>query len=476
MAGNDLPGEEFLPGFDGSSDWDYEDRRRGRRGHSAQPGGAPALGGRYPAGQYEQRRDDRAIEDRYNEDAYVGDGYAGDGYEQDRYERGSYDQDPYAGDPRDRGRYRDEDDDGRLAAGGRGRGKPKRKRSRARRLAPWIALLVLLVFIVPLAGGGLYAYRYLQAKNHPPDYPGAGAGPQILVQVMTGDTPTSLAPRLVAAGVVESDRAFILAAENSTSSANLEAGFFLMNRHMKASLAYAYLLNPKNLDQHTVTIPEGYRTVDAIKVLAQKTHIPLADFQKVLSTPSLLAQLALPPYSGGKPEGYLFPATYAITPHETALAVLQAMTNRFAQEAVSANLPASVNVPAKGGTVHLTEGQIIIVASLLQAEAGSVADMPKIAEVAYNRLKAGMPLQFDSSVFYGLGKYGTAANNAEIATPGPYNTYRNKGLPPGPIDNPGDAAIQAALHPAAGALLYFYGCPSGRTIYSATTALTKASC
>jgi UPF0755 protein len=293
---------------------------------------------------------------------------------------------------------------------------------------------------------------------------------------MTGDNPTSLAPRLVAAGVVESDRAFILAAENSTSSANLEAGFFLMNKHMKASLAYAYLLNPKNLDQHTVTIPEGYRTVDAIKVLAQKTHIPLADFQKVLSTPSMLAQLALPPYSDGKPEGYLFPATYAITPHETALAVLQAMTNRFAQEAVSANLPASVNVPAKGGTVHLTEGQVIIVASLLQAEAGSVADMPKIAEVAYNRLKAGMPLQFDSTVFYGLGKYGTAANNAEIATPGPYNTYRNKGLPPGPIDNPGDAAIQAALHPATGALLYFYGCPSGRTIYSATTALTKASC
>jgi UPF0755 protein len=87
-----------------------------------------------------------------------------------------------------------------------------------------------------------------------------------------------------------------------------------------------------------------------------------------------------------------------------------------------------------------------------------------------------MPLKLDSTVFYGLGKYGTSASDAEISTPGPYNTYLNKGLTPTPIDSPGDAAIQAALHPATGNLLFFYGCPNLVTIFSPTTALTGASC
>jgi len=87
-----------------------------------------------------------------------------------------------------------------------------------------------------------------------------------------------------------------------------------------------------------------------------------------------------------------------------------------------------------------------------------------------------MPLKFDSTVLYGLGKYGTAATIPETQTPGPYNTYINKGLPPGPIDSPGDEAIQAALHPATGTLLYFYGCPNGVTHFGSTTALTSAVC
>jgi UPF0755 protein len=454
-AGSDLPGGDFLPGFEESDDdWGRDDRQAGRRGR----GRASADNDRVPDGRY--------LEERFQQDRYPGergravpndpgryerDRYDGDRYDQDRYDQDRYDQDQYP-------------DDGQP---------PRRKRGGARRLAPWIALLVVLALVTPVGLVGWHYYKVIQAKDHPLDYVGAGTGPKVIVQVMSGDTATSLGLTLVTDGVVESQRAFILAAEQSTNTTGLEAGFFEMNRHMKASLAYAYLVNPKNRLQHTVTIPEGLRASDILIRLSKATGIPIAQFQAVLKNP---APLALPPYANGKPEGYLFPATYAIQPHETAVAILQAMTDRFAQEAVSVNLPASVNVPAHGGTVHLTEGQIIIVASLLQAEAGSDADMPKIAEVAYNRLKIGMPLKFDSTVFYGLGKYGTAATVQEYSTPGPYNTYQNKGLPPGPIDSPGDAAIQATLHPATGNLLYFYGCPGGRTIFSPTQSLTKANC
>src|SRR6202021_1484423 len=99
--------------------------------------------------------------------------------------------------------------------------------------------------------------------------------------------------------------------------------------------------------------------------------------------------------------------------------------------------------------------QVIVVASLAQAEGGKVSDFPKIARVIYNRLHAGMKLQFDSTVLYGLHAYGTRASSQQLNSNSPYNTYKYAGLPPGPIDSPGDAAIRAALHPAAGNWLYF---------------------
>ena len=469
---NDYPGGDFLPGFGAPSgdrdygrDYDREDRRGDRRASPPVAGpGRDRYGDdhRYPGSR--QVREDRYVE-------------YGDGRGAGR--RGG----TLPGDGRRGGEWRagDRHDTGR-GAGGNERARydvdeerePRRRRGKARRLAPWIALLVLVVFLGALGAGGLYAYNYLQAKNHPPDYTGAGTVPQVTVQVQSGDTATSLAPLLLKDGVVKSTSAFIKAAKASTNPAGLEAGFFQMNRQMQASLAYAYLVNPKHVVQHGVTLPEGLRVSDTLLRLSKVAHIPVASFQAVLK--NQLSQLALPPYAKNKPEGYLFPATYPIVPHETALAILQAMVNRFAQEAQSKNLPASVSVPAHGGTVHLTTGQIIIVASLVQAEAGRGQDMPQIAEVIYNRLEIGMPLKLDSTVFYGLGKYGTSASNAEISKPGPYNTYLNKGLTPTPIDSPGDAAIQAALHPATGNLLYFYGCPGGRTIFSPTGALTGASC
>jgi len=356
-------------------------------------------------------------------------------------------------------------DDGRGGGGGGGGwdddGGSGRRRSTIRRLAPWIALLVILT---PLLIGGLYIYNIYENKYHPADYSGPGTS-SVTVQVNSGDTAFSLGPRLQSLGVVASARAFELAAEHTTPTTStgappgLEAGFYKLHMHMQASLAWAALLNPKNRVQLTVTIPEGKRASQVILILAKETSIPASQFQAVIKNP---AQLGLPSYAHGKVEGYLFPATYTIQPNETAAQILKAMVQRYAIEAQA------INISSAATAVHLSSAQVITEASLAQAEGGSIADYPKIARVIANRLQSGMHLQFDSTVLYGLGKYAVSATIAETRTPGPYNTYLNAGLPPGPICNPGNAAIQAVLHPASGNWLYFLTKPGGASEFSTT--------
>jgi UPF0755 protein len=320
-----------------------------------------------------------------------------------------------------------------------GRG-PRRRRFRW--LAPLVALAVILV---PVGIGGSYAYSFYMHRYHPADYSGPGTG-RVVVHVPSGASASSLGPELVKLGVVASARAFVLAAEHSSNPSGLLPGFYGMRQHMKASLAYALLLNPKNLVQVTVTIPEGWRLSQVVAHLGATSGIPASDYEKVLKDP---AKLNLPAYANGNPEGYLFPATYEVQPHETALGVMAAMVQRFDQEA------AAVNLPAAARQVHLTEDQVIIMASLVEAEGGKISDYPKIARVIYNRLAQNIPLQLDSTVLYGLNTYGIIASDAQLNSNSPYNTYRHKGLTPGPIDSPGDAAIRAVLHPASGNWIYF---------------------
>ena len=309
-------------------------------------------------------------------------------------------------------------------------------------LAPLIAALVILV---PIAGGGYYAYHLYQSKYHPADYAGAGTG-AVMVTVPAGATATSMAPLLLQKGVVASSRAFVLAAEHSTNPSGLLPGDYRLHEHMQASLAYAALLSPANLVQQTVGLPEGLRLSDILTRLTAATpQISQASYQKALTNPAL----GLPSYANGKAEGYLFPATYHVSPNATALSVLQQMVQAFQTAANNANLV------TRAGQVHLKPAEVVIVASLVQAEGGRLQDFPKIARVIYNRLNQGMKLQLDSTVLYGLGQYGILASSKQLQSDSPYNTYKIKALPPGPIDSPGAAAIQAALHPAPGNWLYF---------------------
>jgi UPF0755 protein len=369
------------------------------------------------------------------------------------------------GDSRGRGGRGTRGDRGRRpkAGGARGSGGPRGPGKTRRRRFRWLApLAAVLVILIPLLVAGAYGYSFIKSKYYPPDYSGAGTG-YLVVQVPSGATPTSLGPELQKLGVVASARAFVLAAEHSSAAGGLLPGFYGMRKDMKASLAYALLLNPNNLVEIKVTIPEGLRLTDIVATLAAKTGIAIGKYNAVLKDP---AQLHLPSYAKDNPEGFLFPATYEVEPHETALGVLTAMVQAFDQEA------ALVNLTQAARQVHLTPDQVIIMASLVQAEGGRITDYPKIARVIYNRLAQNIPLQLDSTVFYALHSYGIVASDQDLNSTSPYNTYRYKGLTPGPIDSPGDAAIKAVLHPASGNWVYFVTVnpKTGLTLFTASEA------
>jgi UPF0755 protein len=318
-----------------------------------------------------------------------------------------------------------------------------RKRRRRGRRAVMAAGMVLVLIVVAVLGVG---YTYWRKYYNPPNFPGPGTG-SVVAQIKTGDTATQVGQRLVSLGVVESARAFSIAAKDSKDGRALEPGYYHLRKHMKASLAFALLLKPSSRIQTTVAIPEGFRLSQIIAKLGQATG-NLKGYQQAATE---VSQLGLPSFAKGSPEGYLFPATYDIQPNTPPLAVLKSMVLRFDQEA------ASISLPAAAAHAELTQGAVIIVASLIQAEGKRPQDLAKIARVIYNRLNAVPPmhLQLDTTVLYALHSTAGDVTIQQTKVNSPYNTYLHAGLPPGPIDSPGNAAIEAALHPATGDWTYF---------------------
>jgi UPF0755 protein len=328
---------------------------------------------------------------------------------------------------------------------------PGRRRSRKSRSVPGcLAVLVALAVIV----GGLYFVvtwgvdKIGDQFSSAADYPGPGHG-KVTFEVKSGDSAGAIGRRLKAAGVVESVDAFIDAANGNPDWSSLQAGYFPLKKEMAADDVVTILVDPSNMVKSTVTVREGLRTVDTVAVLAKETDFSKKDFEKVLDHPE---QLGLPDYANGNPEGYLFPATYDWGPDATPKSMLTDMVTRWKQAADDADLE------GRAAELGYTPAELMTVASLVQSE-GRGDDMPKIARVIYNRLEGDETnglLQIDATVNYAAGnQLGAVPTTADLQIDSPYNTYTNTGLPPTPIEAPGDDAIQAAANPADGDWYYY---------------------
>ena len=348
---------------------------------------------------------------------------------------------------------------GSRGADGGGPAGPAPKRRKGRRRVRLVLLTVFAAFVVFIAVVLGVGYHYYRQYFNPPDFSGPGHG-QVTVQIQPGQSASAVGATLASKGVVGSARAFSNAAKASPHGNALEPGYYVVHLHMKASLALALLLKPSSRLQTKITVPEGFRVAQIIKLLGSKTG-NLQGYQQAIAHP---AGLGLPAFANGKPEGYLFPATYEIPPKMSPAAVLSMMVNQF--EANAQN----IGLPAAAAKAQESQAGIITVASLIEAEGKLPQDYPKIAEVIYNRLNMNPPmkLQLDTTVLYAMSLVHRGGFSVNFASP--YNTYLHANLPPGPIDNPGNLAIHAALHPAHGTLLYFLtiNSNSGKTLFFST--------
>ncbi|MFB7169377.1 endolytic transglycosylase MltG [Streptomyces sp. NPDC056254] len=207
-----------------------------------------------------------------------------------------------------------------------------------------------------------------------------------------------------------------------------------------------------------LVIPEGRRAAQVYSAVDRALGLAPGSAKSAAAT----AGLALPPEAKGNPEGYLFPATYPVTSRTTAGALLAHMVR-------TANDRLATKAVADGGRAHgMTPYQTATMASIIQAEAETRADMGKVARVVHNRLAKSMPLQMDSTVNYALNRSTVDTTLDDIRIDSPFNTYERQGLPPTPIDSPGLEAMAAAVAPTPGDWLYFVTVKPGDTRFSAT--------
>ncbi|MDX2560576.1 endolytic transglycosylase MltG [Streptomyces sp. TX20-6-3] len=206
-------------------------------------------------------------------------------------------------------------------------------------------------------------------------------------------------------------------------------------------------------------VPEGWRAGQVYTAVDRALGLPAGTARKAATAPA--TALPLPAAAGGNPEGYLFPATYPVLDATTPEGLLRFMVDTAGKRFGAARI-------AEGARAHgMSVYETVIAASIVQAEADNPEDMSKVARVVHNRLARGMALQMDSTLNYALGRSTVDTTLEDTRLRSPYNTYEHKGLPPTPIGNPGDQAMDAVIRPADGDWLYFVTVTPGDTRFTA---------
>ena len=208
---------------------------------------------------------------------------------------------------------------------------------------------------------------------------------------------------------------------------------------------------------HSVTIPEGYRITEIADLLEGRDLVDKNIFLQQVKNVGLLEGIAT-----GSLEGYLFPDTYHFGKRTTEIKIINKMVETFKERALKQDF--LKRAEDLGFSFH----EIITLASLIEKETGKDSERKKISSVFHNRLKKNMLLQTDPTIIYAIDVFDGNIRKRDLKIDSPYNTYLYKGLPPGPIANPGLKSITAALYPADTSNLYFVSKQDGSHKFSAT--------
>jgi UPF0755 protein len=277
------------------------------------------------------------------------------------------------------------------------------------------------------------------------------------VTVPSGASMRLAADSLEAAGVIGSAKLFSVYAKVTGRDRNIKAGTYILDRGASWNAIVNALVAGKGIVL-TLTIPEGWDLKTIIPTVSRVMKVPAAALNSASRDAALIRQLKVPVPTL---EGYLFPETYLLPESSTALPIVRRLVAEFERRWK----------PEWNGQLEklgMSRHQVITLASIIEKEARVATERPTISAVYHNRLKIGMMLQADPTVLYALGRHENRVLYRHLEVQSPYNTYRNVGLPPGPIASPGSASIEAALFPADVPFLYFVAHPDGHHEFTST--------
>ncbi|WP_431984963.1 endolytic transglycosylase MltG [Streptomyces qinglanensis] len=341
------------------------------------------------------------------------------------------------------------DDDGRDDRGRRGRERGGRTRRRRGCGLVVAVALVAGVGVVGYVGHDFYQSHFGAA----PDYSGSGSG-EVMVDIPAGASLAEMGQVLEKRGVVKSPGAFVEAADGNEKAQSIQAGTYTLRKRMSGADAVAMMLDPAS--QNGLIVAEGWRASKIYAELDKKLDVAKGTTKKAAES----GDIGLPDWADGEPEGFLFPSKYSIGKQSKPRDVLRKMVKRAESEYARTGLEEKAEKSGK------TPKEILTIASLVQAEAQQDHEFGKVSRVISNRLDKDMRLGFDSTINYAMGRSTLNTSVADTKYPSPYNTYLHKGLPPGPIGNPGHQAIEAALKPTEGDWLYFVTVKPGDTRFT----------
>jgi len=329
--------------------------------------------------------------------------------------------------------------------------RPRRVKKSPKRLIAIIAISVLVL------AGGVYlargAIRSVLDQITGVEYSGNGST-TIQFKVAIGATGEQVAKDLVDQGVTK-DLSSTLRHVYATNP-TFFPGTYRMPTEISSDRAIQILTDPSQIVVNRVTVREGLRLSGTFKALSSATGITIEKFEEAAKR---ITEFDIPKAAPSL-EGYLYPATYDFDPELDATAILQIMVQRTKDQLI------------EDGVAKKDWHKTLTLASIIQMEARQTQDFYKVSRVFLNRLDIGMHLQSDATVSYGVNGSTVNTTVAERNDPNGYNTYRNSGLPIGPIAGAGATAIDAALNPAAGSWLYFcaVNLETGETVFSTTYA------
>jgi len=319
----------------------------------------------------------------------------------------------------------------------------------------FLALLLLIV----LVAGGASAWIWYGITKPYQNFAAEG----VFVDLPRGASQRHVAYLLRANGVVRSALAFEIYARRHPKR-TLQAGEYFFDHAMTGSEVFWKLANGQ-VYQQPFTVREGETMFDIARELEAGKFMRAGDFLYAAGDPALIRDFA----PGAQTlEGFLFPATYELPRHPVASELTAEMVRKFKEE-WKRIAPPSETVPGD----HRLMTRMVTMASLVERETPKPEERPLVAGAFENRIRKGMRLQCDPTVIYGmerLGKYNGSLTGKDLSFESPYNTYEHGGLPPGPIGNPGEASLRAAMHPAETNYLYFVANTRGGHFFSATLA------